>query len=82
MSELLPCPCCGGAANLDQQGKTVYSVGCEDCGLQTSNYCPMDRAILLWNTRPNLPSALPIPAPDPRYDARCALQDKTDWSAS
>ena len=30
----------------------------------------------------NLPSALPIPAPDPRYDARCALMDKTDWSAA
>jgi hypothetical protein len=23
-----------------------------------------------------------LAAPDPRYDARCALQEKTDWSAS
>lgn len=22
----------------------------------------------------------PITKPDPRYDARCALRDKTDWS--
>lgn len=35
-----------------------------------------------FNAPTDLPSVLPIPAPDPRYDARCALQDRTDWSAS
>jgi hypothetical protein len=35
-----------------------------------------------FNAPKDPPSVLPIPAPDPRYDARCALQDKTDWSAS
>jgi hypothetical protein len=81
MSELLPCPCCGGAANVDQTPFS-YAVGCEDCGLTTQEYDSELVVIERWNNRANLPSALPIPDPDPRYDARCALQDKTDWSAS
>jgi hypothetical protein len=35
-----------------------------------------------FNAPKDLPSVLPMPAHDPIYDARCALQDKTDWSAS
>ena len=81
MTELLACPCCGGAANVDQQGRT-YSIGCEDCGLQTTYFYMQDQAESVWNTRAPLPSALPIQAPDPIYDARCALMDKTDWSAA
>ena len=75
MNELLPCPCCGGAASIDIE-RQYYSAGCEDCGLQTTYRESNDGAITAWNSRAPLPSVLPIPAPDPRYDAR------VDWSAS
>lgn len=50
MSELLPCPCCGGAANTDIEHH-FYSVGCEGCGLQTIYHASPEIAISTWNTR-------------------------------
>jgi hypothetical protein len=79
MTELLDCPCCGGLASIDGY-KEHYSAGCEDCGLQTTYRESEAATAKAWNNRANRPSALPIPAPDPIYDARCALQDRTDWS--
>ena len=81
MTELLACPCCGGAASIDGY-KDRHSAGCEDCGLQTIYRDSVAGTIKAWNTRAPLPSVLPIQAPDPIYDARCALIDKTDWSAA
>jgi len=78
MTDLLPCPCCGGAASIDGY-KDSYSAGCEDCGLQTIYRDTVAGTIKAWNIRANLSSVLPIPAPDPRCDA---LIDKTDWSAA
>jgi hypothetical protein len=51
MSELLPCPCCGGTADIDKQRGMAYSVGCEDCGLQTPYLFGIEQAVLAWNTR-------------------------------
>jgi hypothetical protein len=69
MIELLACPCCGGAASIDGY-KEHYSAGCEDCGLQTIYRESEAETAKAWNNRS--PS---LPAPDPRYDARCAQPD-------
>jgi hypothetical protein len=80
MSELLPCPFCG--SDIVGCGRMMNCVFCSNCGTAGPPCSSKALYVAAWNNRAKLPSALPIPAPDPRYDARCALQDKTDWSAS
>jgi len=56
--KLLPCPFCGGEANLDEltptpyndQHSTYYSVGCINCGIGFYENTE-DEAIAAWNRR-------------------------------
>lgn len=56
MNELLPCPFCGGEAELRDDGETGYPflVQCVDCGGMTCGHLHADTpfgAIAAWNTR-------------------------------
>ena len=55
MSELKPCPFCGGEATLRYEPSPgVYYVHCDTCGSETGNtglYRKEDKAIDAWNTR-------------------------------
>ena len=58
MSELLPCPFCGGedveidhASTYDVHHPDVYEVHCPDCGGRSGEGWTEDEAIAAWNTR-------------------------------
>jgi len=51
MSELKPCPFCGGEATVKWNGFTVYSVGCFMCGADVQSINCREDAIVAWNTR-------------------------------
>ena len=48
---LLPCPMCGGVANMVQEGRHAYYAGCEDCGVQTTPNRLEQTSIDEWNAR-------------------------------
>lgn len=53
MTELLPCPFCGGAAE-QQKGPIGHSIRCVNatCGLVVQTFAgPKEQAITAWNTR-------------------------------
>lgn len=53
MSELKPCPFCGGEAGYEStQHKygVVHSIYCEECGVETARLS-RDEAIEAWNRR-------------------------------
>lgn len=55
MTELKPCPFCGGEARLCHPkgyGITLGSVKCNSCGGSTESFTDDDSAIEAWNTRP------------------------------
>lgn len=58
MSELKPCPFCGGEAKLENESPARVSfVKCKDCGARTYKYriafdhASDERAIKAWNMR-------------------------------
>lgn len=64
MTDLKPCPFCGGPASadadeimryVDEEGKNstivLFSVGCINCGCKTYRYSKMESAIEAWNRR-------------------------------
>lgn len=56
MTELRPCPFCGGEARLwhpKEYGITLGSVKCNSCGASTESFTDDDSAIEAWNKRPN-----------------------------
>lgn len=78
MPELLPCPFCGGEAEIRRYGDTRKStiVGCVDChceieGPETFNHGTQ------WNTRHTTPDPLRDAAPD-LYAALEKIQRMTD----
>ena len=58
VEELLPCPFCGGAGNVDSE--TVF---CQKCGCMTCQGITVKRSIEYWNTR----------QPEREQDAPCYL---------
>lgn len=56
MTELKPCPFCGGEARLwhpKEYDITLGSVKCNSCGASTESFTDDDSAIEAWNKRPN-----------------------------
>lgn len=50
MTELKPCPFCGGEAEL-YNDEGLWKVQCEDCEASTGQYYMPENAIAAWNTR-------------------------------
>lgn len=51
---LLPCPCCGGQAQVCKSIRTYfdfYIVECNECGLRTADCNTADVAVEKWNKR-------------------------------
>lgn len=54
MSELKPCPFCGGLAYIEPRNRSatkVWWVRCYDCGIETDVYDSEKEAIESWNRR-------------------------------
>ena len=49
MSELKPCPFCGGEATIQPEGD-YHEIHCEDCGIEL-NRRTYDETVTAWNTR-------------------------------
>lgn len=51
MSELKPCPFCGGEARVNAYGFNQYSVECKICWAETPRKSGIENAIEAWNRR-------------------------------
>ena len=53
MSDLKPCPFCGGKARLNEykDGEVWYEVWCDECAVRTEQYETVDEAVKVWNRR-------------------------------
>lgn len=55
MNELLPCPFCGGEAEMltaeSMHGGNLYGVMCDCCACRTDVYDTEAEAVAAWNTR-------------------------------
>jgi hypothetical protein len=74
MTDLLPCPCCGGRpeVTIDEEHKNNRFVECFECGIRTLSNPGAEYAIATWNTRPEsnearYKEALEYYADDSRY---------------
>ncbi|MGM4906305.1 Lar family restriction alleviation protein [Tardiphaga sp. 866_E4_N2_1] len=76
MSELLPCPFCGGNAELQQSkdhGFVRRFVYCQPCGARSPNYHEDGNATYWWNTR--------HPAPETSCSASAVTIDRKHYDA-
>lgn len=48
--ELLPCPFCGGEAEVEHRFG-LYFVFCKYCGARVSSFGDVNSAVAVWNTR-------------------------------
>ena len=54
MTELKPCPFCGGKANLAQTVRTgFWYIICRNCDIATLQYSSAEKARRVWNRRAN-----------------------------
>ena len=51
MTDLLPCPFCGGEANTVLKGSDDWHIECHDCASRSGIYGIRESAIAAWNTR-------------------------------
>lgn len=51
MTDLLPCPFCGGEANTVLKGSDDWHIECHDCASRSGIYGIKESAIAAWNTR-------------------------------
>ena len=61
MSELKPCPCCGGDPIITQEGNLSRPnyIECSECGVSTEGYVDIELGVEIWNRRtPWLPDEL------------------------
>lgn len=76
MSDLKPCPFCGGKAHTcgDEDQERVCWVMCPDCLASAGgNYPTMEEAITAWNTRADKPKPITADEVDAFYDDRQGL---------
>lgn len=56
MTELKPCPFCGGEAKLIEEwdkGQTFYRPWCNECGVRMPRIRDVNKAVKFWNRRVN-----------------------------
>ena len=54
MTELKPCPFCGGETKIrtySGMGRTMFFVQCNDCAAESSCYDTKEEAVAAWNRR-------------------------------
>lgn len=51
MTELKPCPFCGGEAKLTEPYMNIYVISCGNCGVGSAIYTNSEQAIEAWNRR-------------------------------
>lgn len=51
MSELKPCPFCGGKASINYHGHNAHSIECNICHARTSITGGIERCVDEWNAR-------------------------------
>ena len=51
MTDLKPCPFCGGEANTVLKGSDDWHIECHDCASRSGIYGIRESAIAAWNTR-------------------------------
>ena len=53
MTDLKPCPFCGGMASEPESSGECYYVGCNSCGVATAYFAHRGSAAKAWNMRTN-----------------------------
>jgi Lar family restriction alleviation protein len=60
MNNLLPCPFCGGEADIFEASEDSFCTLCTDCGVETPYQISAEEAVAAWNRRAQ-PSEKPEP---------------------
>ena len=80
MSDLEPCPFCGGEAILRGHQAPEFWIACNGmgCKASTEGFGGMGRAIAAWNTRATCNDSLQVP--DPRAEVIAVLEEAIKYS--